>query len=176
MGGGGTWATPPARKEPIRWRSAAGSAINNNGLKIHGSSLASGTGSPGLLRSSALSRLLWIPVRLWPQRKALETVAPLSGFAHWQCTHVVVPCSGCTLTKSCSDGTHPSPGSLKVDARGALTRLWASNVCPGRLHFSGEAQSGFVINHALSRRVWSARSARSHFDVSTMFHLRKTFK
>lgn len=131
-------------------------------------------GSPGLSRSSALSRLLWIPVRLWPPRKALETVAALSGFAHWQGTHVVVPCSSCTLTKSCSAGTHPSPGSLKVDARGALTSLWASNVCPGRLHFShDEAQSGFVINHALSRRVWSARSARSHFDVSTMFHLRK---
>lgn len=130
--GGGTWATPPAQKEPIRWRSAAGSAINNNGLEIHGSSLASGTSSPGLWRSSALSRLLWIPVRLWPQRKALETVAALSGFAHWQGTHVVVPCSSCTLTKSCSARTRPSPGSLKVDVRGALTSLWASHVYPGR--------------------------------------------
>lgn len=78
MGAGEARATPPAHKQPIRWRSAAGSAINNNGQEIYGSSLAAGTGSRGLWRSSALSRLPWIPVPFWPLRRVLKTVAVLS--------------------------------------------------------------------------------------------------
>lgn len=99
---GKTRATPPAHKQPILWRSAAGSAINNNGLEIYGSSLAAGIGSPGLWRSSALSRLPWIPVWFWPLRRALETVAVLvPGFAGRLGTRAIVPCPGCTLTKHC---------------------------------------------------------------------------
>lgn len=120
-------ATPPARMQPILWRSAAGSAINNNGLEIRASSLAWGT-------DSAPSRLLWIPVRPGPPSRALETVAALPGV----CTAAGLHPPYALQRVGAAPCWHPERtplsralrlSSLEGGARGSLTGLGASAAC-----------------------------------------------